>query len=67
MMVRKSRKGSLGTLVRDVPYDLKVMGLSRGVGNWKHVRPPTMYPLGSGPSPDPAYARCFVHRVALLW
>jgi len=58
-------KGSLGTLVRGVPCDLKVTGSSRGIGYWKQVRPPTIHPLGCGPSPDPAYTRCFVHWAAL--
>ena len=59
-------KGSLGTLVRGVPCDLKVTGLSRGIGHWKQVRSLTIHPSGCGPSPDPAYAGCFVHRAALL-
>jgi len=37
-------KGSLGTLVRGVPCDLKVTGSSRGIGHWKQVRPPTIHP-----------------------
>jgi len=49
-----------------VPCDLKVTGSSRGIGHWKQVRPPTIHPLGCGPSPDPAYAGYFVHRAALL-
>ena len=64
-MISASLKGSLGTLVRDVPCDLKVTGSSRGIGHWKQVRPPTIYPSGCGPFPDPAYAGCFVHRAAL--
>jgi len=60
-------KGGLGTLVRGVPYDLKVTGSSRGIGYLKQVRPPTIHPLGCGPSPDLAYARCFVHRAVLLF
>jgi len=46
------RKGSFGTLVRGVPCDLKVMGSSRGIGNWKQVKPSTIHPSGCGPSPD---------------
>jgi len=38
------KKGSLGTLVRGVPCDLKVTGSSRGIGHWKQVRPPTIHP-----------------------
>jgi len=49
-------KGSLGTLVRGVPCDLKVTGSSIGIGHWKQVRPPTIHPSGCGPSPNPAYA-----------
>ena len=43
-------KGSLGTLVRGVSCNLKVTGSSRGIGHWKQVRPPTIHPLGCGPS-----------------
>jgi len=59
-------KGSLGTLVRGVLCDCKVTGSSRGIGRWKQVRPPTIHPLGCGPSPDPACVRCFVHHAALF-
>uniref|UniRef100_A0A7C9CRF3 Uncharacterized protein n=1 Tax=Opuntia streptacantha TaxID=393608 RepID=A0A7C9CRF3_OPUST len=32
----------------------------------KQVRPPTIHRSGCSRSPDPAYARCFVHRAALM-
>ena len=60
------KKGSFGTLVRGVPCDLKVTGSSRGIGHWKQVRPPAIHSSGCGPSLDPAYAGCFVHRAFLL-
>jgi len=46
--------------------DLKVTGSSREIGYWKQVRPPTIHPSGCGPSSDPAYMGCFVHRAALF-
>jgi len=60
------KKGSLGTLVRGVPCDLKVTGSSRGIGHWKQVRPPTIHLSRCGLSLDPAYVGCFVHRAALF-
>ena len=57
-------KGSLGTLVRGVPCDLKVTGSNCGIGHWKQVRPSTIHHSGCGPSPNPAYAECFVYRTA---
>ena len=51
---------------KGVLCDLKVTGSSHGIGHWKQVRPPTIHPLGCGPSPDPAYAGCFVHRAAIF-
>ena len=55
-MISASLKGSLGTLVRGVPCDLKVTGSSRGIGHWKQIRPPTIHPSGRSPFPHPAYA-----------
>ena len=50
-----------------MPCDLKVTGSSCGIGHWKQVRPPTIHPSGCGPSPDPTYAGCFVHRAVLFY
>jgi len=58
-------KGSIGTLVRGVPCDLKVTGSSREIGHLKQVRLSIIHPLGRGTFSDPA--GCFVHRAALLY
>ena len=60
------KKCSIFILSKNIIYSyLKVTGLSRGIGRWKHVKPPTIHPLGCGHSPGLAYAECFVYRITL--
>ena len=47
--------GSIGTLIRGVPYDLKITGSNCRIGHWKPVRPLIIYPSGCGHSPNPTY------------
>ena len=65
-LVFEGQKESLGTLIRGVPYDLKVMASSCEISHGKEVRPPTIHPSGCGPFPDLAYTGRFVHRTVLL-